>query len=356
MNVRNTLPACILALVTGCALWPLPERLASRAPIASGSSADAPDATVVSAGATLTLHITWPARTSQLLPASATTLVLTLRDAANAVIKTQNVIRPESTAAFDNLPSGTITISAVALDSTLNTVATGTTTATLVANVRNKASLVMTPSKLPVITDFSPKAGGPGTWVTVTGSGFPLTSDNVTATASFGGAGVAFVGIQRSTSPNEIFLKVPDLATTSIIVITEDGLTARSQATFATVGTLEIAPLSPTPIASGGTIPFVITARAASASTAVPGALLSLSLTHVVAGSTGGDPGGSGDRPYRISAVGALGTLGTLSATSGTTDASGQVSSVFTASATGSAWLQVTCGPVLLATTSIAVE
>ncbi|MBM3275892.1 MAG: hypothetical protein FJZ00_12120, partial [Candidatus Sericytochromatia bacterium] len=97
-------------------------------------------------------------------------------------------------------------------------------------------------------------------------------------------------------------------------------------------------------LATGSSLVFTVTAKdTAQAPQAVREAPLAWSLTDVVTGTSGG-------------LLPTSPRFGTITEASSSTGVDGKGTAKFTATATGSGWIQVGCGPVLKATLSVQVQ
>lgn len=299
--------------------------------------------------AAVEIIVRWPPYSTQLIPSGATTIALALVDQASKSIGAANLTRKTgeatATASFEQVPAATVYLLADAKDTTGAIVASGTTTATLIPNKRNSVRLSLIPANSPVITDFSPKAGCPGTQLNLAGKNFP--TGQIAYSVSLGGLAVAKVQTQAFDSTLFTFF-VPTGATTSPIVLIVDGVKTTSSANFLTVGKLLLSPGSAQILTKTATLSYAVTAQDTSASSlAAPGAVLNFTLSNVTGvNNTGG-------------AVGVPGTtnvLGSFSSGLGFSDSGGVARSIFTAQSTGSGWITVTCGSSLVATASIQVN
>lgn len=291
----------------------------------------------------VTIRVRWPGYQTQLLPLSTQTLDVTVRDASSALVGsatlTRNSGESTATATIERIPSGQVTVRAEAKNSGGTVVASGQQVLTLEANKKTPLSLTLNPTNPPSITSFSPVAGGPGTSVTLSGDNFP--TGDVTYSLSVGGVSVSATQMQAFGSSSFQFY-VPEGATTSAITFTVDGVTTTSTGSFTTVASLSLSPATGPALATGSTRVYTATAFDASNAT-VSAAAVTWSLSNLTGLNQSTDPAAG------------IASLGSFSPSTGTTDGSGQASSTFAASATGSGWVNVYSGSSR-ATASVTVE
>jgi hypothetical protein len=363
-----------LLLVAGCQPWPQPRLVpgneaaadASREAVsmprvesevgagAGAGSAAAAAADGVSASETvavanppadwtavLEVRVVWPERSLQVLPASATEVEVTVSTLANVQLaKPLKLTRGQQATAgkIERLPAATLKISAVAKNAAGAVVASGTRQATLEGNKRNAVSLSLIPALMPVITGFSPKAGGPGTSISISGSNFGDAQNPFSL--KLGGIAISQSYLDNGT----IYATVPSNATTSLFVVTVDGVSSDSVQLFTPVASLDLAAGGSLTMSSGSSLVFTVTAKdTAQAPQPVREAPIAWSLANVNTGTTGG-------------LLPVSPQLGSFSEASASTGVDGKGTAKFTATATGSGWVQVGCGPILKATLSVQVQ
>lgn len=115
------------------------------------------------------------------------------------------------------------------------------------------------------------------------------------------------------------------------------------------VGSISLTADATTPMASGATRVFTaFPLDTAATPNKVGGALLNFDLSNQVVGAPTGGAG--------LLIGGGGGNLGVVSPGSFLTGVTGEATFSFKAQATGSAWINVKCGPILKATLSVTVQ
>lgn len=211
------------------------------------------DSQTVSAGL-LNVAIRWPKRTAQAIPLSTETLRLqVLKD---GVVRASVLMNRPGT---DTLPLTSVASVRLAAESDLMVEAEalplggGTPLASgsvegvaIVANQRTNVQLVLNATFVPMLTDFTPKNGGPGVLVTLSGD--------------FGHSG--YYGLSLSGLPSDgtmsgghLIAPVPNGATTSPLIALADGVSSAPGEEFVTLSGVTLSPQSGT-LPVGGTQPF----------------------------------------------------------------------------------------------------
>ncbi|MBM3276233.1 MAG: IPT/TIG domain-containing protein, partial [Candidatus Sericytochromatia bacterium] len=101
-------------------------------------------------------------------------------------------------------------------------------------NKRNAVSLGPIPALIPVITGFSPKAGGPGTTLSISGSNFGDAQNPFSL--KLGGIAISQAYLDNGT----IYATLPSNATTSLFVVSVDGVASDSIQLFTPVASLDL--------------------------------------------------------------------------------------------------------------------
>ncbi len=360
-------------------IWSIPQ---PKPALSSGQA-------VAEGGAALDIRIKWPAKRVQLLPGSVSRVDLTVKSGSAILAGPRSILRvpasAQATGSFEHLPVGVVTLWASARDASEVEIASGSTLVTLVPNRRVAATLELTPTNGPVISDFSPKAAGPGTWVTVAGNNF---SSAMQMSVLVGGVPAGNTDPRGKT---ELVFQVPAGATTSAISVVVDGIAAISAAEFTTLGSISLSPTVAQVVATGSNIPLTVTAFDTSNP---PVVVLGATVNWYLSDLTGVNPvllptpaptptpsptplptptptptATPSYAPVTTPTLSptpaveysqapppsAPGTLGTFSRTDGITGAAGTASTVFTAVSTGSGLINVSCGD-LRATVSVKVQ
>lgn len=208
--------------------------------------------------------IQWPYR-AQVIPTSTERLRFTLSGSSTAPF---DLVRPVGTAplstasfALDVGSGYTLTVEAFAKEFTSDLspallVASGQSApfdvaANKVASVR----VVLDSVFVPTITGFSPTNGGPGTYVTVTGTNFGA-SRGLSLGFRFGGTSATMI---YPADDGTASVLVPDTATTSPLVPVADGVSGVASGSFTVLSALSVLPGSQA-VASGSTHRFTATA------------------------------------------------------------------------------------------------
>lgn len=245
----------LAAAVAGCQA-PLAQTIAPAGPAAAGA--------IASDHGRVAVTIRWPYR-AQVLPTSTERLRFTLSGPSAQTLELVRPVgtSPTSTASLQvDVGTGyTLSVDAYAKEfpsdfSAAFPVASGQSppfdvAANKIASVR----VVLEPFHVPTVTAFSPTNGGPGAYVTLTGSGFGATR-NLPLGLKFGGREAAVV---FRTDDGTASVLVPDGATSSPIVPGVDGVWGQGGDTFTVLGSLAIQPSDQT-VASGSTHRFAATA------------------------------------------------------------------------------------------------
>ncbi|HEY9856865.1 MAG TPA: IPT/TIG domain-containing protein [Stenomitos sp.] len=260
--MRKSLVAGLgVAIVAGChaPLMPGPAPLAPAAGLPTGSVSTAADQGRVA------VTIQWPYRT-QVIPTSTERLRFTLSGPAS---KTLDLDRPYgaapiSTASLQvDVGTGyTLAVAAYAKQSPSDfepskLVASGQSDPfDVLVNKVSGVRVALTPNYVPSITGFTPTNGGPGSYVSVFGTGFGATSQELIF--RFGGTPASNV---YQYGDGTASVRVPDGATSSALVPVVDGVPGLASGSFTVLSSLGITP-STQSVASGNS--YVFTAEATS--------------------------------------------------------------------------------------------
>lgn len=125
----------------------------------------------------------------------------------------------------------------------------------VLANKVTSVRVALAATSVPAITGFWPTNGGPGTFLTINGTGF-VTSRHLPLGFRFGGVDAAVVQVSEEGTASAL---VPDTATTSALVPVADGVAGVSSGSFTVLSALGVAPGAWT-VASGSSHLFTAAA------------------------------------------------------------------------------------------------
>lgn len=268
---KTLLGVLLVAMVAGCHAPLLPPPV--QAPVSVASDVQGQ----------VEVTIRWPYR-AQVIPTSTEELRLTLMGplTRTSILNRPAGASPVSTTSMQvDVGSGyTLAVEAFAkrypeeLDPTLVVASGQSDPFDVLANKVASVRVALVPSFVPVITGFWPTNGGPGTYLTVTGTQFVPSG----TTFMFGGTPSSWVQVPDEGTASVI---VPDGATSSLVLPIADGVTGVASGTFTVLSELGIFPAAHT-VASGDTCVFTASATTSEgASFAAPTVSWALSTDSV---------------------------------------------------------------------------
>lgn len=313
--------AVALALV-GCQP-PIPGS-GLREPVAHAPAARAEQGTLV-------VSLSWPRRT-QTIPLSTEAILLRIKK-TGTVLQELKLGRPSEGSSGELAAQGSLQLDAdtglevealAYQDSNPNELSTpiasaSVTGVSVVANQKVPVALHLQPVFVPTLTSFSPTNGGPGVPVRLVGS---------FGTSGYYGLKIGSVRGAGTLSGSDVVAYVPTTARTGALSALADGVASTAGGTFSVLASMSLAPATLS-LGVGATDSFAVTSALDTEGATVAGP--TLTRWEVV------DP----ERLFELDPTSPVGTVTTQG--------------VFTAAATGTAWIRVWSGH-LAATASITID